>query len=136
MNTSYDIEPLLESLEQKLDLQIDRHLEGGLSLKLNQKYKIQIEFLEDRIIMSSILGELLPSRYRQQVFEDALRANFKSIVHGTIAYNDRNKFLIIILNYPIIPPVLEEFMSLFDGFVIKTKAWTDALVASNTRLLI
>ena len=102
MNTSYDIEPLLESLEQKLDLQIDRHLEGGLSLKLNQKYKIQIEFLEDRIIMSSILGELLPSRYRQQVFEDALRANFKSIVHGTIAYNDRNKFLIIILNSTII----------------------------------
>lgn len=103
MAIKYDIEPLLKLIEQTFNLTIDPQFDQGLVLALENKYRVQIEFLEDRIIISSILGELLPSRYRSQVFEDALRANFKSTCFGTLGYNDRQKFLMLVLTYPKIP---------------------------------
>lgn len=136
MQISYNIEPLLQNLSQHLNLQIDPNFEIGISLFIDNKYRIQIEFLEDRIVLSAKLGEILISRYRHQVFEDCLKANFKSSEYGTLGYNDKQKYLMLILNYPNIPPVEAEFINLIDGFIQKTKKWQEALSSNNTHLLI
>ena len=136
MHVTYDVPTLLENLVKHLNLEINPKFEIGVTLLIDNKYRIQLEFLEDRIMLSSKLGEILVSRYRQQVFEDCLKANFKSTEFGALGYNDRQKILMLILNYPIIPPVEAEFIKLVDGFIQKTKKWQDALSSSNTRLLI
>jgi Tir chaperone protein (CesT) family len=136
MHVTYDVPTLLENLGKHLNLEINPKFEIGVTLLIDNKYRIQLEFLEDRIVLSSKLGEILVSRYRQQVFEDCLKANFKSTEYGALGYNDRQKILMLILNYPIIPPVEAEFIKLVDGFIQKTKKWQDALSSSNTRLLI
>ena len=135
MQIRYNIEPLFALIEEKFQTQLDRKIDRGLVLAFGL-LKVQIEFIEDRILFSCILGELLPSRFRMQVFEDALRANFKSSTFGSLGYNDRNKLFMLILNYPIIPPREAEFIFLLDGFFQKAQAWSEALKASNTRLLV
>lgn len=136
MHPSYDVSSLLQKLGQYLNLEINPKFEIGVTLVIDNNYRIQLEFLDDRIIISAKLGEILVSRYRHQVFEDCLKANFKSTEYGTLGYNDRQKYLLLILNYPIIPPVEGEFIKLVDGFIQKTKKWQDALSSTNTRLLI
>lgn len=136
MHPSYDVSSLLQNLGQYLNLEINPKFEIGVTLVIDNNYRIQLEFLDDRIIISAKLGEILVSRYRHQVFEDCLKANFKSTEYGTLGYNDRQKYLLLILNYPIIPPVEGEFIKLVDGFIQKTKKWQDALSSTNTRLLI
>lgn len=136
MHLSYDVTLLLENLGKYLNLDINPNFEIGITLVIDTKYRLQLEFLDDRIILSSKLGEILVSRYRHQVFENCLKANFKSTEYGALGYNERQKQLLLILNYPIIPPVEEEFFKLIDGFIQKTKKWQDALSSSNTRLLI
>ena len=131
----YNVDPLIEALSLKLEIDLNPKIDGGLVLLIDGTYKIQIEFLEDRLIFSCVIGEVLPSRYRHQVFEDALKANFKSSCFGTLGYSSSQKLLILLLNYPIIPPIESEFISLAEGFILKAKAWTDALKGSNTRLL-
>lgn len=136
MKVSYDLEALLQNLSKHLNMEIDPRFEIGLTLNIDNNYKIQLEFLEDRILISSKLGEILLSRYRHQVFEDCLKANFKSSEFGALGYNDKQKMLILALNYPITPPVEQELFYLLDGFILKTKAWVEALKSSNTRLLV
>ena len=135
MNISFDFADLLKNLGQKFEIDIDPKIEGGLVLKIDQKYPIQIEFLEDRIVLSSKVGEILVSRFRHQVFSDALKANLKSSCFGSLGYSDQQKMLLLILNYPILPPKEQEFFPMLDGFIAKTKEWTEALIAGNTRLL-
>lgn len=136
MNKPYDTQTLLVHLGQKFEVEIDPKVEEGLVLVIDQSYKIQIEFLDDRIILTSILGELLPSRYRFQVFQDVLKANFKSTCFGSFGYHDRTKMLILILSYPTDPLIEEDFFTLLEGFIHKAKEWKQALISSNTRLLV
>ena len=136
MRVSYDVENLIGRLSEGLGLSLNHRIDGGFILNFDDKCKIQIEFIDDRILFSSILGELLPSRYRTQVFEDALKANFKYTCFGALGYNDSQKLLILTLAYQTIPPVDHEFVKLTDGFIKKAIAWSDALKGSNTRLLI
>jgi hypothetical protein len=136
MNKPYDTQTLLVHLGQKFEVEIDPKVEEGLVLVIDQSYKIQIEFLDDRIILTSILGELLPSRYRFQVFQDVLKANFKSTCFGSLGYHDRTKMLILILSYPTDPLIEEDFFTLLEGFIHKAKEWKQALISSNTRLLV
>lgn len=136
MNTSFDKESFLKNLAQHLQIDLDTRIDQGLVLVIDEKYRVQLEFIEDRLLLSTVLGEVLVSKYRAQVFEDALKSNFKSSEFGTIGYSDKQKLLILVANYPIIPPVEKEFFHLLDGFIAKTKSWCDALASSNTRLLI
>lgn len=136
MHISFDRDSFLAHLGQHLNMDVDTKIDQGLVLVIDNKYRIQLEFLEDRLLLSSVLGEVLVSKYRAQVFEDALKSNFKSSEFGTIGYSDKQKFLILVANYPIMPPVEKEFFYLLDGFIAKTKAWCDALISSNTRLLV
>jgi hypothetical protein len=135
MKIPYPIDNFLNALSEKLGLEINPDIEGGLVLLIDEKYKIQIEFLEDRVLISSVIGEILPSRYRHQVFQDALKANFKSSAYGTLGYSSGQKLLLLILSYPIIPPNDSDLVNGIEGFILKSKAWTDALQGSNTRLL-
>lgn len=135
MNTSFDKELFLKNLGTYLNLDIDAKVDRGLVLLVDETYRIQIEFLEDRILTSSILGEILVSNYRNQVFEDALKSNFKSSEFGSIGYSDKEKFLILSHCYPIFPPVEKEYFYILEGFIAKAKIWIEALKSSNTRLL-
>lgn len=136
MHITYDLQTLILNLGKHLNLELNPKFEIGITLVIDDKYRIHLEFLEDRILLSSKLGEILVSRFRHQVFEDCLKANFKSTEFGALGYNDGQKYLMLVLNYPIIPPVESEFFKLIDGFILKTKKWQDALTSSNTRLLI
>lgn len=135
MKVTYDVETLVTNLGKHLNLDINPRFEIGLKLVINDIYKMQLEFLEDRIVISAQLGEILVSRYRHQVFEDCLKANFKSSEFGTLGYNDKEKILLLILNYPVIPPIESELFYLIDGFIKKMIAWSEAIKSSNTRLL-
>ena len=135
MKVTYDVETLVTNLGKHLNLDINPRFEIGLKLVINDINKMQLEFLEDRIVISAQLGEILVSRYRHQVFEDCLKANFKSSEFGTLGYNDKEKILLLILNYPVIPPIESELFYLIDGFIKKMIAWSEAIKSSNTRLL-
>ena len=82
MQLSYNKDELLHQLAAKFKITLDPKIDKDLALLIENKYKIQIEFLDDRIVFSSVIGELLPSRYRTQVFENAMRSNFKSSSFG------------------------------------------------------
>jgi len=134
--SSFSPDALVEAIASHYKIQIEMPKENGLILNFEQKHKIQIEWLDDRILISSLIGELLPSRFRDQVFLDALRSNFKSSGFGTLAYSHVKKQLVLVLPYIKVPPKEEEFIALLEGFLKKTIAWTEALSTGTTRLCV
>lgn len=136
MTKSFDKQAFLTQVAEKLSLELNPDVKDGFILFFENTYKIQIEFLEEMILLSSIIGEILPSKFREKVFEDAMKSNFKSASSGILGFFDHQKHLILMLSYPIIPPNPDEFASLLDAFIKKAKDWTEGLKNSNTRLLI
>lgn len=136
MKPNFAPDLLIESIGSHFNLSLDTRHENGFVLVFENKYKIQIEWMDEQILISSSVGELLPSRFREQAFLDALRANAKSSAFGSLGYSDQKKLLMLVLRYPILPPKEEEFFTLLEGFIQKTKQWTEAVSSGTTRLCI
>ena len=136
MNKSFDKQAFLKEVSEKLTLEINPDVDMGLVLFFENTYKVQIEFLEETILLSSIIGEILPSKFREKVFEDAMKSNFKTAYSGVLGYSDHQKNLILVLSYPVNPPSTDDFAPLLEAFIKKAKDWTEGLKNSNTRLLV
>lgn len=121
------IEDLGKSLNIK-DLKPDKF--NTCLLKIEQKIEVQIEMDKDPnyLFFGTILGEIPPGRYRENLFEAALKMNRSSPTSiGILAYSKKNNQLIMFDRISIKDLNGNKTADCLKAFVEKTKIWKEAI---------
>ena len=78
------------------DLKVDLNM--ACSLEINNLIKVQIELDSpgEKILLMSLITELPPGKFRENILKDALKANFLAEEkEGTLAYLQRENSLVL-----------------------------------------
>lgn len=122
---------LLKELSTLLKIELKPDQNNSCLINLKDKIKIQLELdpaKENYLVMGSILGEIPPGKFREELLLLALEANGKLYPRaGNFAYSTKLNSLILfeILNLDYYKP--DRVLAILTPFVHKAFAWKDAL---------
>jgi len=127
---SRKLDAILKVLSESLDtdLYIDEH--GACKITLNDKIAIQLELdsSEHYLIMGSMLYEIPPGKFRENVLKEALKANngsHKGI--GTLAFVPKSATLALFEFFPLPQIRDEKIFEYFVAFATKGSYWKETL---------
>lgn len=126
------IEELGKALNIK-DLKPDKF--NTCLLKIEQKIEVQIEMDKDPnyLFFGTILGEIPPGRYRENLFEAALKTNNSTpISTGILAYSKKNNQLIMFQRISTKDLNGNKIADSLKTFVEKAKVWKEAIERGDT----
>lgn len=121
-------EELLAALGKEIHLPLRTDHHGFASIRFNGKLTVQLQGKEERMLLAAKLGEVPPGRYREELFQAALRENggeeprplilsFAAPIHTLVAFQW----------YPYEILSGERLASLLGAFVDGASAWQQAL---------
>jgi hypothetical protein len=122
---------LLKDLSTLLKIELKPDQNNSCLINLKDKIKIQLELdpaKEAHLVIGSILGELHPGKFREELLMLALQANGKLYPRaGNFAYSTKLNSLILfeILNLDHYKP--DRVLAILTPFVHKAFAWKDSI---------
>lgn len=117
---------LSESLDT--DLYMDEH--GSCKITLNDKISVQLELdsSEHYLIMGSMIFEIPPGKFRENVLKEALKANNGSQKGiGTLAFIPKSATLTLFEFFPLPQIQNEKIFEYFVTFATKASYWKETL---------
>lgn len=121
---------LLEDLGKILNIKLQPDSHNSCLLKLKTGIKIQIEFDKHQhyLIIGCQLGTVPMSKYRENLFREALKANILPPPrHGILAYSQHLDSMILFERLEISNLTAEKIAAEMGPFAEKAKTWTDAI---------
>lgn len=94
------------------------------------KYAIQLEMEQgtDNLIYGANISKLPPGKYRQNLFEQALKANLLEVPRGGIlAFSPKSDMLILFLKVPSKELTAQRAVDILNSFNEKLKRWKEAI---------
>ncbi len=104
-------------------LHVDRH--GVCKIVVDQKFFVQIEHdpLRGRVLLVSMITEIPPGKFRENVLREALKANGSFPRTGTLAYVERNNNLSLHDYYNLVEFKIDKFAEYITSFIEKVYFW-------------
>lgn len=130
------LEIFIEELGKSLninDLKPDKF--NTCLLKIEKKIEIQIEMDKDPsyLFFGTILGEVPPGRYRENLFEAALKTNDSTLtLIGILAYSKKNNQLIMFDRISTKNLNGSKIADYLKNFAEKAKIWKEAIERGET----
>ncbi len=119
------LEEILQQLGDQIgeSLQVDVH--NTCSLTINEVLPLQFECdaNQEWLLIVSTLGELPAGKFRETILRDALIANQKSFVEGTLGYSNKINHLIQFASLPLSEIDGEKLASFLLPFLEKAEKW-------------
>jgi hypothetical protein len=90
-----NFEELVEYLEEEFDIDLVLNKENAICLKIDNHLILQIEqdIYDNNFIFLAYIYELLPGKFREDVFISALKANNFPAMNGTLGYFREENYL-------------------------------------------
>ncbi len=126
---SFELDKLLEELGPKIGIE-NLHVEDNTCLiRINGNILINLEAdrEEGYLIVGSTISALPPGRYKEDIFEAALRANSLNNRVGIFAYSRQIDSLILYDRLWILTLSSGGFAEFLNAFSTKVKLWQDAI---------
>lgn len=115
------------------DLHSDTH--NSCLIKFKEGIEVQIEIdkhTEDFLIIGTDLGEIPAGKYRENIFLEALKANGMPYPRwGNFAYSAQTQHLMLFEMLSLHDLTGGQIASFLSQFLLKAKAWKDALATGN-----
>ncbi len=104
-------------------LHVDRH--GVCRIVVDQKFFVQIEHdpLKGRVLLVSMITEIGPGKFRENVLKEALKANGVFPRTGILAYVEKNNNLSLHDYYSLVEFKIEKFAEYLTSFIEKVNFW-------------
>lgn len=122
---------LLKELASLLKIKLSPDENHSCLLNIKDKLKVQLELDQndqDILVIGSVLGELSPGKFREDILFSALKANAKPFPRiGDFAYSTKLNSLILFSRLNLDHFSAEHVLSVLTPFVHKAYAWKDAL---------
>ncbi|CCB85727.1 MULTISPECIES: CesT family type III secretion system chaperone [Parachlamydia] len=122
---------LLAEVGQKLkinDLHADRNHSCLINFKEGISIQIERETRGERMIFGTTIGSIPPSKYRENVFREALRANgLQEPRIGAFAYSKQSDQLILYGTLPMQDLTSEKIVAFLIPFKEKAVQWKTAI---------
>lgn len=126
---------LIFELGEYIGEDLKANANNACSLLINQTLKVQIEFDAplERILLISLITELPPGKFRENILKDGLKANYLAEEKiGTLSYVERENCLVLfhyIYNSPITKEILHENLI---KFTERAMAWHKAIESGRS----
>jgi len=115
------------------DLKADDH--NACCLQINQILKVQIELdaPSPRILLISLITELPPGKFRENILRDGLKANYLAEEKiGTLSYLERENCLVL-FHYIFTPSITKEILhENLIKFIERATAWYNAIESGRS----
>ncbi len=122
---------LLKDLGSLLKIELVSDENNSCLLNIKDKLKVQLELDQndqDILLIGSVLGELSPGKFREDILFSALKANAKPYPRiGNFAYSTKLNSLVLSSSLNIDHFTAENVLSVLTPFVHKAYAWKDAI---------
>ena len=103
-------------------------------IKMPSGVKIQLEIDKrgENLLMGCELGVLMAGKYRENIFQEALKANGNPPPHnGIFAFSKKSDKLVLYEKIPLKHFSVDKVIGLLTPFSEKAKAWIDALARGD-----
>lgn len=127
---TFELDKLIEEVGVKLGIP-NLHLEENNTclIRLNNGITLNLEPDKDErfLIIGATIGSLPPGRYKEDIFEAALRTNSTRDRTGIFAYSRQTDSLILFDRVWVQTMNGEQFQEYISAFSEKVKLWQDAI---------
>lgn len=94
----------------------------------NIQIQLELEQGTENLLIGANIGKVPPGRYRQDLFEQALKANFLDVPKGGfLAYSPKAEQLVLFFKVPSQNLSPDQALSIINGFKDKYKRWKEGL---------
>ena len=132
---SNPFEELIQQLGKVLELELIPDHNNAVALKMNQKTTIQIQEDQEQnnLLIASILCELPPGRFRENVMAEALKTNALNDPRpGNLGYLYRKNALTLHTVYPFSQLDGKQLAVYLSNFLELAEAWLKAIERGQT----
>ncbi len=123
-------EDVLEELSNEFDVDLHPDLHGLCTIMINETFKVQLEVdvTGENIQIATLVCELPPGRFRENILKDALKANYQVTEnHGTLSYTGPDNALVLLLNVLMHGLTGKELYEHLSIFVQRATGWRKAI---------
>lgn len=90
--------------------------------------QIDLDTSGERILVGTMLGDIPPGNYREQILLQALHVNaLPRAPRGTLAYSEKNDALILFQYFPLATTTPEKLCDFLKLFIEHARIWEEAL---------
>ncbi len=110
-----------------LPLRLDKH--GACLLRINETLRVQIEwnFSKQAVLIASLLGELPPGKYREEMLKEGLKANTDEKRLGDFCYAEKTGELCLFAYLPQENLSGESLLLFLNDFIPFASGWQKAV---------
>ncbi len=126
---------LVHELGELMDIELKVDLNQACRIEINQSIKVQLELDSpgETILLMTLITELPPGKFRENILKDGLKANFLAEEkEGVLSYVERENSLVLchtLYTHSITANILFDHLLLF---VDRAKKWHDAIEGGRT----
>lgn len=123
-------EDILRALSQQLEIRLQPDKNDLCVLRINNKLHLQMEFnsLKNRLLLASLIIEIPPGKFREEVLKKALQHNDRYPRIGSFAYASKKNALML-FHYIYLEPnqTIEMILDTIAEFVKLADDWGSAI---------
>jgi hypothetical protein len=116
------------SAELKIKLQVDRNHACALKIHHKLTVQLQIDTALEKVLIASLVSEIPPGRFRENVLAEALKANnLPDPRTGILGYLSTGNRLTLHQRYPLATLDGKKLADLVAGFIDYADLWHEAI---------
>ncbi len=121
---------LIDELGDEFGVELRPDIHGICLLLINEKLKVQLEVdvTGENLLMASLISELPPGQFRENILKNALKANYLVEENfGALSYTGPDNSLTLATNIPLHGLTGRELYEILSIFVQRATAWQKAI---------